>query len=165
MKSEVDNVNQLWSEFFYSLKLRGFEADARLVFVDTGEEVYYQQQAAVTQYLAVLGNIQKYILLGNIQKCIFLGNIQKYILLGNIQKYILLSNIQKHILLGNIQKCTYLARQHSEMYLARQHSKIHLARQHTEVNMHQIYRRKSQLKMVHILERSWYQDELSKTEV
>ena len=122
--------------FFYSLKLRGFEADARLVFVDTGEEVYYQQQAAVTQYLAVLSNIQK---------CIFLGNIQKYILL---------SNIQKHILLGNIQKCTYLARQHSEMYLARQHSKIHLARQHTEVNMHQTYRRKSQLKIVHILERS-----------
>ena len=113
--------------FFYSLKLRGFEADARLVFVDTGEEVYYQQQAAVTQYLAVL---------------------------GNIQKYILQSNIQKHILLGNIQKCTYLARQHSERYLARQHSKIHLARQHTEVNMHQTYRRKSQLKMVHILERS-----------
>ena len=74
--------------FFYSLKLRGFEADARLVFVDTGEEVYYQQQAAVTQYLAVLGNIQKYILQGNIQKCILLGNIQKYILLGNTQKSI-----------------------------------------------------------------------------
>ena len=90
--------------FFYSLKLQGFEADARLVFVDTGEEVYYQQQAAVTQYLAVLGNIQTCVFLGNIQKYILLGNIQKYILQGNIQKCILLGNIQKYILLGNTQK-------------------------------------------------------------
>ena len=89
LRLEDDDFNQLWSEFFFcSFELKGFEADARLVFVDTGTEVYYQQQAAVTQYLAVLGNIQKYLLQDNIKKCILLGNIQKSILQGNIQRYI-----------------------------------------------------------------------------